>query len=186
MKLVDGRILREVSVILGAAAFFGLFINFFHPHGVRVSFTRPPLPYADDELLVKKLHRDAQSSKPGTSKGENIRYTEPALVSTKQVIDLMTKNDAILIDAREPEKYYAEQIPSSINIPFEMYDLYKSVVDTLSADKWLICFCDGPPCDMGELLAHELAADGFPKVAIYAEGIEAWKTLGNSVVPEGE
>ena len=55
---------------------------------------------------------------------------------------------------------------------------------SLPKDNWLICYCDGPQCDLSELLAYQLMELGFEKVAIYHEGIEGW-IKANKAVEKG-
>lgn len=184
MKFKSNKVLRDVLIILCVSIFLGIVINIVHPHGVKIKFTRPESVYANDALLAKRSQSSNKSSQDNSDKEEIVDLSEPAVVSTQQVIEMMTEKNAILVDARDYLLYRDEKIPSSINIPFEQLDLYKSILDTLPTNQWLVCYCDGPPCDLGELLAFELMDRGFPMVAIYEEGINAWKTLGNAVISE--
>lgn len=159
----------------------GLIVNCFHPRSVKITVRHPSVNYADGDILIKGSPDVNQSTAKTKTSEEDMQIADPVILSTEQVIELMTKDEAILIDARESEIYHTEHIPSSISIPFEKYKLYKSVMDTLSTTKWIVCYCDNLSCDLGELLAYEMIRHGFHRVAIYAEGIEAWKMLGNEV-----
>jgi len=157
--------LREAIVILGCALLFGLAVNAFHPRRAPLSFRRP----SADSNLVADL--------PGL----NVAQGGPFRIGTSQVRRLLDQGRALLLDARDPGQYAKGHIPGAINVPYEKPGEAESAIENLPEDKVLICHCEGPPCDLGELLAWELTSRGLEGVAVYHEGINAWLESGGEL-----
>ncbi len=166
-------LIKQALVIFIAAALMGLVTNFFHPKGVKISAKRPPLPVATDSVFAEKLPpvsiKDNESSSDSTNE-------EIPIVGYEQLASLLSEKKALLIDAREEYEFSAGHIPGAINIPYERYYEFEEQIARLPKDKWLICYCSGPPCDLGLLLAEELKLKNFPKVAFYEGGADDWKS----------
>ena len=54
-------------------------------------------------------------------------------------------------------------------------------MEALPRQKLLICYCDGPPCDKGEMLARLLFDQGFARCSYYEAGLDDWKAAGGEV-----
>jgi rhodanese-related sulfurtransferase len=107
----------------------------------------------------------------------------------------------ILIDARMPEFYRVETIPSAVNIPFSVIKPENPHIDrilnVLGARKvgssWnfneartLVLFCNGVWCDQSPRAIKSLMALGYPadKLKYYRGGLQLWRMLGlTTVVP---
>lgn len=170
--------LRQAALLLVAAAIPGIVANLINPRGVAISFSRPAIVTADDSLFATDLGEtiigvsDATEPAPGDG---------PAVISTEQLARLIESGTVRVLDARIPEEFSHGHIPGAISIPFEQLGEFIDIVDQLPKDQWIVTYCDGPPCDLGELLANELMFMGFPKVAVYSEGLNEWKKQGNKV-----
>ncbi len=107
---------------------------------------------------------------------------------------------ALLIDARLPNWYYLETIPTAINIPFTLIEranketfnkLFKKlgVVDNNFKDaKILIAFCNGVWCDQSPRFIKAMIKAGYPsnKLIYYRDGFQGWKLLGLTTVIKKE
>ena len=178
-KLFPKAALVEALLITITAAAIGLGVNVVHPKRVSISTKRPPVVAANDSVLAEELPGVAISG--GNDALPNLQETPngPITVNTDQVRRLIAGGKAVLIDARDKSEYETAHIPGAINLPFERLSAHAKTITSLPRDKWLICYCDGPPCDLGELLASELWSAGYSVVAIYQEGLEAWKKSNN-------
>lgn len=156
-------LIRDIVQIFIIASVLGLAVNAVNPRGVKIGFSRPPRTSAADSSLT------------GGS------FKEPFLVNREQ-LRRMAESGAVIIDARSPEEFAAGHIPGAVNIHFEALHEYVDVMEALPRDRWVVCYCDGPPCDKGEMLARELVAQGFPRVAYYYDGLDDWKRAGLEVV----
>lgn len=177
MKWIPKRALQQGILITVIAAVIGLVVNNFHPRKVTLAFKRPPLQYAADSLLAEGLpavniggQNESLTLAPNQS-GELI------IVSIKQVRQHVSRRQAVLLDARTRAEYEAGHIPGAILLPVDFLYDYENQIEALPKDKWLICYCDGPPCDLGELLAQELMLRDFHRVAVYQDGLNDWKKL---------
>ncbi|MDW7679383.1 MAG: rhodanese-like domain-containing protein [bacterium] len=177
MKWIPKRALQQAIIITVLATVIGLVVNSFHPRKVSLAFKRPPLQYVADSLLAQDLPpmmiSDDNDSQP--------ELDEPVVINTNQVRQLILNNQAVLLDARTESEYVSEHLPGAIHLPVEFFNDYEHLVKALPQDKWLICYCDGPPCDLGEILAYELKFMDFKKVVVYYDGINEWKKSNPTV-----
>ena len=100
-----------------------------------------------------------------------------------------------LIDGRTLEWYLEGTIPSAINMPYtQMADRLDEIGCTGSAGKWdcakaekVLLFCNGPWCGQSPMAIKAMLREGYPadKILYYRGGMQAWHTLGLTVV-EGE
>jgi rhodanese-related sulfurtransferase len=179
-KNIFKKLLLQILAIAVASSVLGILANSLNPNGVTLSSLRPVLaPVADDvlsidlgETVVGGLALD--SSNVELSQG-------PVVINTVQLKKLLVEKKTILLDARLPEEYKHGHIPTALNVPFESIGDYIDTIEGLPKDKWIVCYCDGPPCDLGELLAFEMFMMEFPYVAIYAEGLDEWKQQGGEL-----
>lgn len=177
MKWIPKRALQQGIVITVIAAVIGLGVNSLHPRKVRLSFRRPPLKYAADSLLAEDLppvNITDQNEPVSLAPNQN---GELIIINARQVWQLISQRQAVLLDARTQAEYEAGHLPGAIHLPIDFLYDYEGQIKALPKDKWLICYCDGPPCDLGELLAQELMMRDFRKVAVYPDGLNDWKKL---------
>lgn len=119
-----------------------------------------------------------------------------------EFVDKQGKSGAgILIDARMPEFYRVETIPSAVNIPFSVIKPDNPHIDRIlnvlgarkvgsswnfSEAKTLVLFCNGVWCDQSPRAIKSLMALGYPadKLKYYRGGLQLWRMLGlTTVVP---
>ncbi|NOZ62318.1 MAG: rhodanese-like domain-containing protein [Calditrichaeota bacterium] len=168
---------KQVLLIILFAIIVSFVVNFFHPRAVKISFQRPPLAYASDSVFAEQLPPVSieTDEKNGFSEGDDL-----PVVGFDQLNRIISENKALLIDAREEVEFQAGHLPNAINIPYERYFEFEEIIQKLPHDKWLVCYCDGSPCDLGTLLAEELKLRDFAKVAVYEGGLNDWKAHGKS------
>jgi len=112
----------------------------------------------------------------------------------------VNKEKGVIIDARLPNWYNTETIPSSINIPYTLVEgadelIFEDIFAALGAkkigNKWdftnaktLICFCNGVWCDQSPRFIKAMAKAGYPKskMLYYRDGFQGWKLLGLTTV----
>ena len=156
-KFLPQTAVREAIILAAASVVLGIAANYLNPRGIELWANRSTMSVSDSLLS-----------------SESVDLTEPIVISTAQVIHLKQTGDALFIDARERTEYEKGHIPGAILIPYETFFEHDDVIDSLPNDKWLICYCDGPPCDLGQLLAYELFMRGFKQSAIYESGMNEW------------
>ncbi len=173
--------IKEAAWIFLIAAILGTIVNLFHPRGVKISSKRPALKFAADTVLAQDLP-DVSVTVDGVKTNKNKNETiEPLLITTAQVLQLKESNQAVIIDSRPKIEFLNAHIPGAINLPYKNLSEYKTKIDSLPQDSWLICYCNGLPCDQAELLAHELIIAGYELVAVYFDGLDGWKKSGNEI-----
>lgn len=182
MKLVNKSVIYQSLIILTISIIIGFIVNIFNPNGVQVTTNRPQLQLAPDTILAEDLPGvEINTNNTGLKEEANIP-SEPFMVRTEQVLDLITEDKAVFIDARRKKAYLHEHLPEAINISIEDIYSYEDSIKNLPKDKWLICYCDNPSCDLGQILAFELVNKGFKKALYYKGGIAAWKKAGKATI----
>lgn len=181
MKINLIKAIKEAVWIFLIAVFLGFVANFFHPKSVKIASKRPLMKFAPDTVLAQDLPGVSVTSDGVKSNENEIETAEPLLVTTAQVLQLIENDLALLIDARTKAEFLKSHIPNAINLPYIKLSEYKTKIDSLPLDKWLICYCDGPSCDQADLLAYELIISEYELVAVYFEGLNGWKNSGNEI-----
>lgn len=153
--LFQAFFIAAISVILGFAN------HVVNPNRAKISKERPNAQITDDSTFeIDKISK----------------IDGPVVLSKEQLLKLRQQDNVIIIDARSIDEYASGHIPDAINIPFEQLGDYIQQIDEFSHAKWLVPYCDGPPCEKGMELANILFEMGFEHVAYYDAGLEDWKT----------
>ncbi len=119
-------------------------------------------------------------------------------VTTVGEVELLefAKAGGKLIDGRTIEWHLEGTIPSAINMPYtQMADRLDEIGCTKASDgKWdcanaekVLLFCNGPWCGQSPMAIKAMLREGYPadKILYYRGGMQAWHTLGLTVV-EGD
>ena len=103
------------------------------------------------------------------------RTTGGPWVSTTQATHLINREEALVVDVREPNEFAAGHVLGAKNLPLARLD--SSGADLAKRkERPVIVYCDG-----GERSAKALAAlrkQGFTRVANLSGGIAAWQQAG--------
>lgn len=122
-----------------------------------------------------------------------------------ELMNFMTREvkagTGVIVDARLPEFYRVETIPTAVNIPFTLIKpenpRIERVLLALGARKsetgmdfrgakTVALFCNGPWCDQSSRAIQALLKLGYPaeKLKYYRDGMQLWRVLGlTTVVP---
>jgi len=160
--------LREALFLVSAAALTGLIVHLFHPHAVSLSFSRPVRLTAQDSVFVQEL----------PTMGFGPQGTTPSqarIISFAALTELMKRNTVVLLDARSRQEFTAGHLRGALSIPFEDVGRYMDTLHALPRDRWLVTYCEGPPCDRSHLLANVLLQNRFELVAVYDAGLNDWQ-----------
>jgi rhodanese-related sulfurtransferase len=119
-------------------------------------------------------------------------------VTTVGEVELLefAEGGGTLIDGRTLEWHLEGTIPGAINMPYtEMASRLDEVGCTRdAANNWacenaekVLLFCNGPWCGQSPMAIKAMLREGYPpeKILYYRGGMQAWHTLGLTVV-EGE
>ena len=81
----------------------------------------------------------------------------------------------VVIDARSPESYVLEHIPTSINIPHRL--MSEATTSELDKSKLYVTYCDGIGCNASTKGALNMSKLGF-RVKELMGGLDWWKRDG--------
>jgi len=97
------------------------------------------------------------------------RFTELGLVQAVQLLNA----DAVVVDARSPERFQTGHIAGARNVPFERLDEEAEKRLGQAKERPIITYCDNGLT--GARAASLLAKHGFSKVYNLRGGLEAWR-----------
>ena len=92
---------------------------------------------------------------------------------------LAGREDMVVVDARWPESYAAEHIPTAVNLPFR--SLNEESTASLSRDSLYLVYCWDESCRASTKVAQRLEGLGFRVKEIHG-GLQAWKKQGYPTV----
>jgi len=121
-----------------------------------------------------------------------------------EVLDFISKQKGVFIDARLKNWYAKSAIPTAVNMPFKIF-LSKSAKRTklleslgvievdnkldFSSAKIILLYCNGAWCGQSPTAIHALIDLGYPKekMKYYRGGMQSWQLLGlTTIVPKGK
>lgn len=88
---------------------------------------------------------------------------------------LKKSDEIIVIDARSPEAYESEHIPSAINIPHRT--MAPETTNHLDKNNLYVTYCDGIGCNASTKAALKMSELGF-KVKELLGGLDWWRRDG--------
>src|SRR5207237_785327 len=107
------------------------------------------------------------------------RATTGRGVSTAQATHLINREDALVLDVRDPGEYGAGHILGAKNVPVARIDDGSQDLPK-KKERQLIVYCDGT--GRSAKAAAALKRQGFTRVASLSGGLKAWQQAGLPVV----
>lgn len=103
------------------------------------------------------------------------RFSAVKDVSTAEATQLINRQNAVLLDVREPKEYAGGQLPSAIHIPLSQLPDRAAELAKYAA-RPVIAYCDIGR--RSRMAGGALAKAGFKAIYSLAGGIAAWKKDG--------
>ena len=149
---------KQVIIIFSLAVFLGL---------IRFVFL------ADPEFTLIKKERIIQKISTFTVPED---MTEPMAINLEFAKYLFDEKSAVFIDARDSEDYELGHIENAVNIPFDYYEDYEEVIDSLDDTAVHVIYCSGEECSLSMDLADYLFNGMvFEKILIFEGGWPQWR-----------
>jgi rhodanese-related sulfurtransferase len=96
-------------------------------------------------------------------------------ISLTKAARLFQQNKAVFLDARPVEFYDQGHIKGALSLPWHMVDEKSmEVMDRIPPDSTIITYCDGPACELSEMLAEYMIDMGFENVHTLVNGWTVW------------
>lgn len=98
-------------------------------------------------------------------------------ISREDLKETISRGEAVLVDARPPEKFNKSHLPGAINIPAGRA---AELTPMLLPDKGalIVTYCVNFTWKLSEQLARELLSLGYDNVRNYQEGRQDWMAAG--------
>ena len=97
-------------------------------------------------------------------------------ISAAQATQLINREDALVVDVRDPGEYGVGHILGAKNVPFSRIDAVGSEIAPKRKDKPLIVYCDDG--SRAGKAAAALRGQGFGKAVSLTGGLSAWRQAG--------
>jgi rhodanese-related sulfurtransferase len=104
------------------------------------------------------------------------RATGGPSVSPSQATQLMNREEALVLDVREPGEYGAGHILGAKNVPLSRIDSGGAEIAGKKKDRPVILYCESG--NRSAKAAAALKAQGYTRVVNLAGGIGAWQQAG--------
>ncbi len=111
---------------------------------------------ADVERIVRENFASRDALKP---------------VRRDELLDLVRKGEAVVIDVRPPEEYAAGHIPGAMNLPLESLARH---LKKLPKDQEVVAYCRGPYCMLAFEAVEKLRQKGY-RARRLQDGFPEWK-----------
>lgn len=112
-------------------------------------------------------------------------FSEPHLISLEQAYKLYLQK-ILFIDARNKNDYDYSHIKNSVSLPVFQFEDYKPLLETIQPDQPIVVYCNGPDCDMSDMLAEKLYELGYHKLFVFKGGWEEWENADYPSEPARE
>ena len=149
---------KQVVIIFSLAVFLGL-IRF-------VILNDPEFSLIKKERIMQKISTFTVPED----------MTEPMAINLEFAKYLFDEKSAVFIDARDSEDYELGHIENAVNIPFDYYEDYEEVIDSLDDTAVHVIYCSGEECslsmDLADYLFNEMV---FEKILIFEGGWPQWR-----------
>ncbi len=174
---------------------------------VKLNGSTPSVTVSTNNGPVEIMRNQDQNNTIDPAYAKTSRKCPPFCIQPMQVAPGVTtvgemellefaKNGGKLIDGRTLEWHLDGTIPSAINMPYtQMAERLDEIgCERKSDGKWncddaeeVLLFCNGPWCGQSPMAIKAMLREGYPadKIMYYRGGMQAWHTLGLTVV-EGE
>ncbi|HNS91072.1 MAG TPA: rhodanese-like domain-containing protein [Deltaproteobacteria bacterium] len=101
------------------------------------------------------------------------------IITIDDAFALLSKEQALFLDARDKEAFDAGHLPNSVNMtPDQAADRYEEVRTMLKAGKTVIAYCYDVDCPLGADLVRDLRDLGVGPVKVMPEGWTGWLDRG--------
>ncbi|HPI73449.1 MAG TPA: rhodanese-like domain-containing protein [bacterium] len=170
--------LREAFLIFMLAAVIGAGAGLIHPGSVHWSWSRPVRPAVQDSTFALDLPTVDIAAQDSDA------FRQPRLISREALLGLLQRRTVLLIDSRSASEYQGGHLPGALSLPVEELGRMQETLQHLPSDRWLVTYCEGPPCDLSHQLAQVLVQSGYRSVAIYDAGLNDWLAGGGALSSE--
>lgn len=141
--------------------------------GVTVPVTKP------DTAPVTTPSLKPEAAKPVTP-AQAAAPHDDSMINTEQAVVLYNAGMTQWVDAREPDEYRAGHIPGATLLSVSSFN-GQNLTETdqkinmrLNRGLNVVVYCGGGACDASKLVAQQLQARGFNKIAVYHDGWNGW------------
>jgi rhodanese-related sulfurtransferase len=105
----------------------------------------------------------------------------PRELSLEEFRGFVAARRGLVLDVRARDAYALGHVPGALSFPGAYFEgSWLAMKDRLDADRSrpVVVYCPGPQCGASRSVAEQLTRRGFPDVAIFPGGWQAWQLAG--------
>jgi len=111
----------------------------------------------------------------------NQPHTEINRITVKRAYQLVQRQQAVIVDARDPKPYARNHIAGAVNLPLTQFNnYYPDFASQVEKSQTVILYC-AAGCSMKEKVTTLLHERGYQHVHVMTEGPGAWIAAGYPV-----
>ena len=156
-------------------------INYINPKGITFIKEERHLNFVEDSTTSYITNEITVNN----DKNPDEVLDEAKAITLKQAYSLYNQN-ALFIDARDYVEYEIGRIKNAVSLPYNDFDKYKTILDTIPKTIPIVAYCDGKDCDLSILLGDKLFESGYKEVYIFFGGWVDWQMASYPVEGEDE
>ncbi len=156
--------LKQIAILVIVTSVLAFGVNLISPNSI---------PYFGD---YRSLHTGSGPIVPPEA-----QLGDPPFIAV-DVAELHLRSDeAIFVDAREPEEFNCGTIPGAVCIPFDylpegdLAPYFDSALGHVGLNSRIVTFCSGEECDLSLHLARNMQDVGYTDVVIFFGGSREWE-----------
>lgn len=167
-----GRDFGGLLVLATIALTAGILINQFRADPI-------PLVYASKTARLEKAVASVQNAKPAETEiaPETAGPSEVRDIDLGEFRDLLTKQNALVLDARPEIFHRLGHVPGALALPRDDFESYyqkhRTKLESYK-NRTLLIYCQGSSCEDSHLVADALSHLGYLRLAVFTGGWNQW------------
>ena len=159
------KIIKEISILLGASIISAFAVNYFSPTGIAV------IGQWDTAKGVI------------TANGKNdIVLNDLEIGNVTSAKKLYDSRRFVFVDARSRDDYDEGHIKGAVSLPVGQFDeKLETFLEQYPPEKPIITYCSGRTCEDSHKLAQLLLQLGYTEISVFIDGFPGWEAEGHPI-----
>ncbi len=159
------RIIKEISIIVGASIIAAFAVNYFSPVGIAL--------VGQWDTAVGVI----------TAKEKNdIVLNDLEINDVTLAKKLYDSKKFVFVDARSRDDYDEGHIKGAVSLPVGQFDeTVEAFLEQYPPESAIVTYCSGRTCEDSHKLAQLLLAFGYTEINVFIDGFPGWEAQGHPI-----
>ena len=159
------KIIKEISVLVGAAIVAAFAFNYFSPAGI---------------ALVGQW--DTSMGVITANEKNDIVLNDLEITNVPLARKLYDSNKFVFVDARSRDDYDEGHIKGAVSFPVGQFDeTIEAFLDQYPPETAIVTYCSGRTCVDSHKLAQMLFDFGYTEINVFIDGFPGWEAEGHPI-----